>query len=282
MPRAYVKKKCKPSYKPTNVKAACEAVCSHCTSYWQAAKTFIVDRGVIYHRIKGMLQTPVEKVDSGRTPALSEDVENDLEQDINLSTYRRIAETGRENISVHCCVAASGALLPPHVIYKAKGAVQPRWPYMEKEYSGTLYSATDKEYTEESVFFHWLTEFCKQSANHSVVTPKSSYASHAATKQMRLWAINSWMGEDSSEPQSTYPSYSTQYNGLENIYWFACKCVERIYHTKQIISGFRETACYPIDADIFSKEDFDQMQFKRYHKRNTENLQYAGQENGKD
>ncbi|KAJ8876518.1 hypothetical protein PR048_020963 [Dryococelus australis] len=49
-----------------------------------------------------------------------------------------------------------------------------------------------------------------------------------------------------------------------------------------IISGFRETGCYPVEGDKFSKEDFDQTQFERYHKRNTENLQDAGQENGKD
>ncbi|KAJ8934092.1 hypothetical protein NQ314_013601 [Rhamnusium bicolor] len=75
----------------------------------------------------------------------------------NKALYQRIRGTGRENISINCCVSADGSALPPHIIFQGC-AVLPRWTGVGEDLSGIVYAASPKGSMEEPVFYSWFAD----------------------------------------------------------------------------------------------------------------------------
>lgn len=116
--------------------------------------------------------------------------------------YQRIRGTGRENISVNCCVSADGSALPPHIIFQGS-AVLARWTGGEEDFPGTMYSATVKGYMEESVFFNWFVDkfiphvnsvrasLPAQHQNHKALLMYDGHASHISARLVEAALENS-------------------------------------------------------------------------------------------
>lgn len=237
------------------------------------------------------------------------------------SFYRRVGGTGRENISVHCCASASGRVLPPLVIFKAKGAVQARWTNHEAEFPGTVYATTENGYMEEPVFFSWLTDSLIpyinnlrqiQNTQKKAILIMDGHKSHISLRVVNA-AINADLillklpshlthrmqpldkcvfGPLKTGWEKILVAYGRKnllasFNTLNRKIFveLLAKAWRTYLSEKNIISGFRETGCFPVDSSKFPEREYDQNKLNRYkslqqqQKQNNKNKPAGEQEN---
>lgn len=213
--------------------------------------------------------------------------------------YRVVGGTGRENISVNACVSADGSILPPHIIFKGK-AVQPRWIPKANEYPGTQYCATKNGYMEECAFYQWIeTAFVpyvdkvrreNNLENQTALLLFDGHRSHISTRLIELALKNNIV-------LFRFPSHLTHrlqpldkcvfgpiktawdeklvQHGKRNIGKTNIQLSRDIFsqyigeiwasvNKDNIVSGFRETGCFPVDETKFPVSEFKDDSLKRY------------------
>lgn len=216
------------------------------------------------------------------------------------SFYRRVGGTGRENISVHCCVSASGNVLPPLIIFKAKGSVQVRWTNNEEEYAGTTYATSENGFMEEPIFYSWLTEslipYVESVRQNKQIGKKAILIMDGHKSHISLRVVNAAIAANlillklpSHLTHRMQPldrcvfgplkigwekilvafgrrNLLTSFNTLNRKIFVGllADAWKTYLPSNNIISGFRETGCFPVDSSKFPKAEYDQNKLKRF------------------
>lgn len=106
--------------------------------------------------------------------------------------------SGRESTTVLACVSASGAVMPPMVVFKDV-AVQPRW-VSDKAYLGTHYAVSKSGWMEGPIFLDWFSKAflpqindvreLKELSDQEVVLLFNGHASHITLQLCRVALLN--------------------------------------------------------------------------------------------
>lgn len=213
--------------------------------------------------------------------------------------YRVSGGSGRESTTVLACVSADGNYLSPLIVFKG-GAVQARW-VSDKALPGTLYAASTNGWMEEPQFYQWFTTGFiphvkkirneQNKPNQKALLTFDGHCSHVSVRIIEE-AINNNIEllrfpshlTDRLQPLDRCVFKTVKYIWDRKLEAFGKeqmgnssgrltknKFVEYLGATwkeamlsKNIISGFKSTGVYPVNASKFPEQEFDPKELQFY------------------
>lgn len=221
--------------------------------------------------------------------------------------------SGRESTTVLACASASGAVMPPFVVFKG-AAVQPRW-VSEKAYPDTHYAVSKGGWMEGPIFYNWFMKAfvpyvnkirdVKGLPNHEVALIYDGHASHvtlqlckaALENKVTLIRLPSHL-TDKLQPldKCVFGPVKTNWERLlvehgklamgQNHQRLSKKnfveLLGEVWHLSMtpanIISGFRSTGIFPINPLAFPVREFNPIDLQKYKKKKEEKMKIYEEE----